>query len=298
MSSVRKGPGVFHEGELAVQERAGVRQAAARLTGMLAPGGIGRGAGGWLAERTLAVLSARDRAGRLWASALTGPPGFLDGAGPRLRVHAFLTPGDPLHDLPVGQRVGLIAIDFATRRRMRVNGTLSFVDPAGPASGLTVEVAEAFGNCPQYIQPRRLAGPAGSAAAPVFAPLPALTAADAALVAGADTFFLGTAHPQRGADASHRGGPRGFLRVEGGDLWWPDYPGNNMFNSLGNLAADPSAALLVPDFRTGRTLHLSGSATVEWTAPGTGAADEITGRRVRFRPTAVVAGDHPALVAA
>ena len=70
-----------------------------------------------------------------------------------------------------------------------------------------------------------------------------------------------------------------------------------MFNSLGNLATDPSAALLVPDFTTGRTLHLSGTAAVEWTDAGTGAPDEVTGRRVRFHPTAVVAGEHPALIA-
>lgn len=288
---------MFHEGELAVQERAGVRREAARLAGMLAPGGLSRGASGWLAERTLAALTGRDRAGRLWTSVLTGPPGFLDGAGGRLRVHAMPAPGDPLHDLPSGQRVGLIAIDFATRRRMRVNGTLSLED------GLSIEVAEAFGNCPQYIHPRRLPDPA-AAADPVFTARPALTLADLTTVERADTFFLGTAHPDRGADASHRGGPRGFLRVDrsvgpsvdGGDLWWPDYPGNNMFNSLGNLAADPAAALLVPDFTTGRTLHLSGTAMLEWTGPDPGAADEITGRRVRFHPAAVVAGEHPALV--
>jgi predicted pyridoxine 5'-phosphate oxidase superfamily flavin-nucleotide-binding protein len=281
---------VFHEGELAIQERAGVRLEAARLAGMLAPGGLSRGAAGWLAERTLAVLAGRDGTGRLWTSALSGPPGFLDGAGQRLRVDAAFAPGDPLHDLPAGQRVGLIAIDFATRRRMRVNGTL-FRD-----GGITVEVAEAFGNCPQYIRPRRLIA-ATVAAPPVFATLPALTSAEAAMVAAADTFFLGTTHLGRGADASHRGGPRGFLRLDGGDLWWPDYPGNNMFNSLGNLATDPAAALFVPDFGTGRTLHLSGTATVEWTEAGTGAADEVTGRRVRFHPTAVVTGEHPALVA-
>ena len=74
---------MFHEGELAVQERAGVRHAAARLTGMLAPGNLSRGAGGWLAERTLAALTGRDRAGRLWTSVLAGPPGFLAGAGQR-----------------------------------------------------------------------------------------------------------------------------------------------------------------------------------------------------------------------
>ena len=45
----------------------------------------------------------------------------------------------------------------------------------------------------------------------------------------------------------------------------PDYPGNNMFNSFGNLALDPTAALLFIDFRSGRTLQLSGSAHVTWT---------------------------------
>ncbi|MET7418685.1 pyridoxamine 5'-phosphate oxidase family protein [Dactylosporangium sp. NPDC005555] len=282
---------MFHEGELAVQDRAGVRLEAARLSGMLAPGGLSRGAAGWLAERTLAVVTGRDAAGRLWASALTGAPGFLAGLGRTLRVGATLPAGDPLHDLPAGQRVGLIAIDFATRRRMRVNGTLTRVDE------LTIDVAEAFGNCPQYIHPRRLE--AAPAAPATFTAPGKLSPADVAAVRGADTFFLGTAHPVRGADASHRGGPPGFLRSDGdgGELWWPDYPGNNMFNSLGNLAADPAAALLVPDFTTGRTLHLSGTATVEWTEAGTGAPDEVTGRRVRFHPTAVVAGVHPALTA-
>ena len=47
---------------------------------------------------------------------------------------------------------------------------------------------------------------------------------------------------------------------------WPDYPGNNMFNSFGNLAVDPTTALLFIDFRSGRTLQLSGSAHVAWTS--------------------------------
>ncbi|MFF5231809.1 pyridoxamine 5'-phosphate oxidase family protein [Dactylosporangium sp. NPDC000521] len=285
---------MFHEGELSVQEQAGVRFEAARLSGMLAPGGLSRGAGGWLAERTVAALTGRGRDGRLWVSALTGPPGFLAGLGQTLRVAAAFAPGDPLHDLPAGRRVGLIAIDFTTRRRMRVNGTL-----IGTEGGLTVDVTEAFGNCPQYIHPRRLMSTAVAGGVPgTFTAEEALTAAGEATIRGADTFFLGTTHPDRGADASHRGGPRGFLRVVEGELWWPDYPGNNMFNSLGNLAADPSAALLVPDFTTGRTLQLSGTAAVEWTEPGTGAPDEVTGRRVRFRPAAVVTGEHAALVAA
>ena len=112
------------------------------------------------------------------------------------------------------------------------------------------------------------------------------------MIESADTFFLGTTHPDSGNDASHRGGPPGFVRVTGDGLWWPDYPGNNMFNSFGNLAVDPTAALLFVDFGTGRTLQLSGTATVDWRAPAEGD-DGATGRRVRFTTRRVVATDMP-----
>jgi uncharacterized protein len=72
------------------------------------------------------------------------------------------------------------------------------------------------------------------------------------------------------------------VRVAGDGAWWPDYPGNSMFNSFGNLVVDPAAALLFLDFETGQTLHLSGTAEVEWTAAGVDGDDGGTGRRVRF----------------
>jgi predicted pyridoxine 5'-phosphate oxidase superfamily flavin-nucleotide-binding protein len=270
----------FHDGELAVQQHAGVRGQASRLTGMLAPPDLSGGASLFLAERDLVVLTARDREGRLWTTPIPGPHGFLDGDETTLKVHAG--PTGPLADLPAGQPVGMIAIDFATRRRLRVNGTL--VTTGG---GLEVAVEQAYGNCPQYIQQRHLVP------AQATAPQP-----DTTLIEHADTFFLGTIHPSRGADASHRGGSPGFVRVEDGDLWWPDYHGNNMFNSLGNLAVDSTAALLFLDFTTGATLHLSGNAVVEWITPGTPGDDDSTGRRVRFTPTATATGSVPVRAAA
>jgi hypothetical protein len=116
------------------------------------------------------------------------------------------------------------------------------------------------------------------------------------LIARADTFFLGTTHPERGTDASHRGGPPGFVRVERSSLWWPDYAGNNMFNSLGNLATDPTAALLFLDFSTGATLHLSGTARLEWTTPEEDGDDAGTGRRVRFTLEQAATGSRLALI--
>ena len=79
-----------------------------------------------------------------------------------------------------------------------------------------------------------------------------------------DTFFLATLHPAEGADASHRGGMPGFVRVEGNRLTWPDYAGNLMYNTLGNIAVHPRAGLLVPDFDSGSVLLLTGRAGVVW----------------------------------
>ena len=63
---------------------------------------------------------------------------------------------------------------------------------------------------------------------------------DIELIRSADTLFLGTTHLERGNDASHRGGPADFVYADHETVEWPDYPGNNMFNSFGNLAVDPT----------------------------------------------------------
>ncbi|MFE5189717.1 pyridoxamine 5'-phosphate oxidase family protein [Streptomyces sp. NPDC056628] len=281
----------FHEGERAVQARAGATEEAARLHGMLRPPWLGGGLRAALAARTFAVLTARDRDGTLWTSPLTGEPGFLDGDGTTLTVAAAPPADDPLHALPVPQPAGLLAIDLGLRRRIRVNGRLT----DGTDGELTIEAEQAFGNCPAHIRPRLLApdttAPAG-ASAPA-AVRGALDERDRELIARADTFFLGTTHPTRGIDASHKGGAPGFVRIEGGELWWPDYAGNNLFTSLGNLTVDPAAALLFLDFTTGRTLHLSGEATVEWHEPAAAGDEGGTGRRVRFRPRRVRGGRVP-----
>lgn len=269
----------FHAGELLVQEAAGVSALAARLEAMLDLPDLDRGPQLFLAERELALVTARDGGGSLWVSPLVGPAGFLDAHGTALEIAAAPAPGDPLHLLPADQPLGLLAIDLATRRRMRVNGALRTVGP----DSLEVVVDEAYGNCPKYIQPRHLELVAGASDRPGVS-----SAQD--LITRADTFFLGTSHPERGNDASHRGGPPGFVHLDGDDLVWPDYPGNNMFNSLGNLAVDDTAALLFVDFATGETLHLSGTARLESVPVGSTGDEGRTGRRVRFTASQVVTG--------
>jgi predicted pyridoxine 5'-phosphate oxidase superfamily flavin-nucleotide-binding protein len=279
----------FHGGELAVQRQAGVEAEAARLAAMVGRGQLRAGLAAFLSEAPFAAITARDGSGRLWTSPLLGPPGFLAAASPTtLQIHTELPSAEPLHDLPTGQPVGVIAINFATRRRVRINGRLASTE----AGALTVDVDQAYGNCPQYIHQRRVQvdGPPADDRARLYSGK-TLRPEDIRLIESADTFFLGTTHATAGSDASHRGGPPGFVRVADGRLWWPDYPGNNLFNSFGNLAADPSAALLFVDFDAGVSLQLSGSATVCWNDPD--AVD--TGRRVQFAPEWVITSAIPAL---
>jgi len=84
-----------------------------------------------------------------------------------------------------------------------------------------------------------------------------------------------------GADASHRGGNPGFVHATSPhELSWRDYPGNSMFLTLGNLAADARAGLLFLDWTSGTALQLSGRARTEFDAQGE--------RTVRFTVEGVV----------
>ena len=150
----------FHDGEIAVQHRAGVRADARRLARMLDHADLTGSVADLLARRTFAVVAARDQGGRLWTSPLTGDAGFLHVVdATTLQVNSAHRVGDPLQDLPAGQPVALVTVDFAKRRRYRINGHLASADGAT----LTIEADQAYGNCPQYIQQRILSADTSSA---------------------------------------------------------------------------------------------------------------------------------------
>ena len=261
----------FHEGERAVQRRAEGFDVADRIAAHITPE-ISPPIAAFVADQPFVVLAARDRAGRVWATLLHGAPGFARAADAEtLVIDAPFAPGDPLGDALIGAPadVGLLAIEPATRQRVRLNGSA-----ISDGRRTVVRTREVYGNCPKYISARTVIG-AGSPGSPGSgepepgpAPAPvtdALDAAQQALVARTDTLFVATAHPAHGADASHRGGDAGFVTVaDARHLSFPDYAGNTMYMTLGNLTADPRAGLLVPDFERGDLLLVSGEATIDW----------------------------------
>jgi predicted pyridoxine 5'-phosphate oxidase superfamily flavin-nucleotide-binding protein len=245
-----------------VQARVGVQEQAAKVGGSI-HGTVPVAARPFLEQRRFVVLATADAEGRPWASILTGAPGFARAPDPlEVTIDAPPAPGDPLaHHLERSRFAGLLAIDLATRRRLRVNGSLEHL-PGGP---LVIRVTQVYSNCPKYIQ-RRLVERAGPEprAARLVRRAPSLTDDQRDWIERADTAFVATLHPEEGADASHRGGMPGFLRVEGRRLVWPDYAGNMMYNTLGNIAEYPWAGIVVPDFSTGSVLQLTGGAAILW----------------------------------
>ena len=97
----------------------------------------------------------------------------------------------------------------------------------------------------------------------------AFTADDKAFIESAIYFFLSTADAEGRPDCSFKGGPAGFVRVTGpSELAFPDYDGNGMFKSLGNLLVNPNVGLLFIDLHERpRRLRVNGSATVSCEDP-------------------------------
>jgi predicted pyridoxine 5'-phosphate oxidase superfamily flavin-nucleotide-binding protein len=217
-------------------------------------------------------VGAIDAAGWPLATLLTGRPGFVHSPDPvTLQIAALPDADDPAAATLVPDRdIGVLGIDFATRRRNRANGRILSREPGG----IRITVNQSFGNCPQYIQQRTLAasrvepGEVGSTRVESF---DHLDEAAQAAIERADTFFvasrsrpgIGSAY---GSDISHRGGRPGFVRVDGDTLAIPDFRGNRYFNTLGNLIAEPRASLLFVDFEAGDLLQLQGMAQVDWNA--------------------------------
>ncbi|MQS09165.1 pyridoxamine 5'-phosphate oxidase family protein [Streptomyces alkaliphilus] len=280
----------YHDGEVTVQRRARLAEQA-----RFSLGGIGETvpevAAAFLAEQPMIVLGGADGAGRIWATQLTGEPGFLKVPDPRtLTIDALPGHTDPLGELRERPSpVGMIAIEPATRRRMRINGRAV---PTG--EGLRVDLDQVIANCPKYLQKRRHRfldpGAGGTAAGP--GPVTdgtTLTPAQRETIRRADTFFVATASDRGDADASHRGGNPGFVRVLSPTvLRWPDYTGNAMFLTLGNLELNPAAGLLFPGWDTGTALHLTGTARTVWSpAPGEDPFPPGVRRLVEFTVAAV-----------
>lgn len=86
---------------------------------------------------------------------------------------------------------------------------------------------------------------------------------DAAFIESVDHFFLATVDPDGVPSVSYKGGAPGFVRViDEQTLAFPNYNGNGMYLSMGNVVANGNVAMLFVDWMKGHRLRLQGSASI------------------------------------
>ena len=259
-------------------------------------------AAGYLQTAPLVALGSLDAAGRPWTTLWAGEPGFVRPvAGSAIHIRAVVDQmHDPLVPLLFGRSgdgevirpdgegkmVSGLAIDLDNRDRVKLFGRMaagslkaiqddedisddehsaSFSNNPVAEVQLVVRISESLGNCPKYLNRKTITLHKPNPhllSASTHLPPPAL-----ALLSKADLFFISSAHGTESMDTNHRGGPPGFLRVMANNpkettLVWPEYSGNRLYQTLGNLHTTPLAGLAIPDFRTGDVLYVTGRTKI------------------------------------
>lgn len=258
---------LFHPGELAVQALANEADAAKR-NGSVVNKHIIKGALPFIGQQSMTVVSSTDAKSQIWTSVLFGEPGFITAKDDQHilidRLKILQQPSDPLwKNIEINTQVGLVIIELSTRRRLRVNGNISLLSNGK----YEITVAQAYPNCPKYIQRRQ--AHLSESVFTFHAPTPLfgteLTKEQLALITRSDSFFVGSGVEQHHNDASYRGGDPGFVSiVNNRQLPIPDYKGNSMFNTLGNFESNEHAGLVFIDFDNHKLLQLTGTAKVLW----------------------------------
>ncbi|KAI1337013.1 hypothetical protein F5Y15DRAFT_392024 [Xylariaceae sp. FL0016] len=225
------------------------------------------------------------------ANGVLGIRGHVD-AGDVVARELFARKGDIVDDEVVkpdggGQVMAALAIDLETRDRVKVMGRMMAgsarrTEPGVAEVQMAMQVQESIGNCPKYLNKKRISPHVPAPELVWQGKGRTLPGRALRLLERADLFFMASRYGTRSMDVNHRGGAPGFVRVarnsdstrrhdesggegdgEGGvTLVYPEYSGNRLYQTLGNLHLNPEVGLVVPDFESGDVLHATGRATI------------------------------------
>jgi hypothetical protein len=236
----------YHPGQVAVQDEANTRPLADHLAHWVGP------VAEFAAGADLFLLAAPGDDAALHFTALSGPAPLVEVAGPAVLRLGF--PGRGPRPLP--GRVGGLAINLGQARRARINGEL-----AEMGGCLELRADETFTLCRKYMAPSRSAGCEPNAGPAACEAVELSDPHVLELVARAKTAFLASVSPDGGPDVAHRGGPAGFLELDAAarTLTWPEFVGDGVFKSAGNVRATGRLTLLVVDIETGDGVELIGT---------------------------------------
>ncbi|MEP1448563.1 MAG: pyridoxamine 5'-phosphate oxidase family protein [Paraglaciecola sp.] len=258
----------WHKGELSIQKMAGTQEKMAAIGPKFIREFMPQQHRDFFESLSMIFIGYSDHESHTRASLLFGAPNFIQSpTETELVINTQYSLGDFVtDDIKIGDRVGLLGIEFDTKRRNRVNAIITDINQ----KNITLKILQSFGNCPKYIQPKtfrhnRDYGEFSTTTSQQ------LNQSDKDIISSADAFFIashfddGQQFNNRGADISHRGGSAGFVSIHSpGELMVDDYLGNGFFNTLGNLLANPIASLLFCDWHSGHALHVTVSSQIIW----------------------------------
>lgn len=254
---------IFHKGELEIQERTGEAKMASNVKRMV-KNKIIRGAIPFLENQSFVIISSLDSNNKVWTSLLLGYSGWINASTEgklAFSLGKIISPKSDIFfkNIKENNQVGLLFIELGTRRRYRVNGRVG-----QNGDDLEITIQEAYPNCPKYIQRRVLTSlNKNRTPTPQTSEGTGLNALQKEWIKKSDTFFVGSQSKAGYLDASHRGGQVGFIEIlADGTLKIPDYTGNSLYNTLGNMVEEPNAGLVFIDFEKGNTLQLTGNTTL------------------------------------
>lgn len=201
------------------------------------------------------------------AHILVGDAGFVLTPDPyHLMIRTSMLNGHAINnDLSEGAHISVLGLDLANRRRNRLHGKVERVGDGF----IMIKVRQSYGNCPKYISVRDIVARESKLSESPAISQSGLSDKAQMIIKEADTFFIasdykdGSNSEYEGGDISHRGGLKGFIEIEDENtLVIPDYQGNYIFNTFGNLLINERTGLLFIDFETGGLLHLNGKAKI------------------------------------
>ena len=278
---------VFHEGEKSFHKSLGIEDRMDELGKRIMRNYMPDQHREFFAQLPMIHICVLDENDHPCAILRTGKPGFI--ASPdeyTLTINSEPLAGEPQNlQLGQGSKISIVGVEFATRRRNRLNATITSNDNGK----LEMRVDQSFGNCPKYIQIRNMFPPKDTQKETVIFTSNEIDETSRKIISSVDTLFIASRspvindEPKNGVDINHRGGNPGFIQIlDDQTIQFPDYLGNNMFNTFGNIVGDPRVSLQLVDFENATLLNIKGKAEII-TLDGKFDGNPDMGRRVKIR---------------
>lgn len=251
---------IFHEGEYHIQEIMGIREDSNSLSSMI-KSTIPKIASDFLEKLNFCVLALSTREDDLFTSIVYDTKSFIK----IISDNSFSINLNNKSYIPQSffkeesLNIGIIGLDFSCAKRIRINGRAKIVDKE-----LIVFVDEIYSNCPKYIKKRYIQKNLKNLAEASIENQLELNSDLINIISNSDTFFLASKHKVKGLDVSYKGGSIGFIKViSTTELYFDDMPGNNLYNSLGNIYTNPYINMFFIDFKKHNTYNILAKACIK-----------------------------------